>query len=255
MSRAPDLLETDMARPSDLRVASYNIHKGIGADRRRDLSRTAQVIGEIGADILALQEADTRFGTRKGLLDLEALKQDFGLVPVPLEGVGVAHGWHGNLLLVRNALVQVVHKIVLPGFEPRGALIADLEVLGRPMRVVAAHLGLLPGSRAVPTRLLLDRMEAMDTRPTLLMGDLNEWRVTKGAALGELSRLFQPSHPVRSFPARYPMLPLDRIMSCDKADLVDPSLHDTPLARRASDHLPIKAWLRLPDIPGDTPRL
>ena len=51
-----------MTSPRDLSVASYNIHKGIGTDRRRDLTRTVAVIAEIGADILALQEADTRFG-------------------------------------------------------------------------------------------------------------------------------------------------------------------------------------------------
>ncbi|MCA3538116.1 MAG: EEP domain-containing protein, partial [Rhodobacter sp.] len=88
----------------DLGVASYNIHKGVGADRRRDLMRTAAVISEIGADIVALQEADTRFGNRRGLLDLDHLRADQGLVPVPVEGSGAAHGWHGNLILVRDAL-------------------------------------------------------------------------------------------------------------------------------------------------------
>ena len=117
----------------DLGVASYNIHKGVGADRRRDLMRTAAVISEIGADILALQEADTRFGSRRGLLDLDHLRADQGLVPVPVEGAGAAHGWHGNLILVRNALVQTVHKLVLPGLEPRGALMADVA------RITAIH--------------------------------------------------------------------------------------------------------------------
>ena len=73
-----------MTSPRDLAVASYNIHKGIGTDRRRDLARTVAVISEIGADILALQEADTRFGTRTGLLDLESIRRDLGLIAVPL---------------------------------------------------------------------------------------------------------------------------------------------------------------------------
>lgn len=54
-----------MPAQHDLSVASYNIHKGVGTDRRRDLARTAAVIAEIGADILAVQEADTRIGNRK----------------------------------------------------------------------------------------------------------------------------------------------------------------------------------------------
>lgn len=228
----------------DLSVASYNIHKGIGADRRRDLARTAAVIAEIGADILALQEADTRFGTRQGLLDLAALKRELGLIPVPVAGNGVAHGWHGNLLLVRGALIEQVHQLVLPGFEPRGALMTDLVIKGQPLRVIAAHLGLLPGSRAAQTRALLDKISGMDARPTLLMGDLNEWR-TGGAALGNLAQHFNLSPMVHSFPARYPMLALDRLMICAKGELHDIATHDTALARAASDHLPIKARLRL----------
>jgi endonuclease/exonuclease/phosphatase family metal-dependent hydrolase len=229
---------------SDLQVASYNIHKGVGSDRRRDLMRTAAVISELGADILALQEADTRFGTRTGLLNLDHLRDDQGLVPVPVEGAGAAHGWHGNLILARDAHVETVHKLVLPGLEPRGALMADLVVRGRAVRVIAAHLGLLPTSRAAQARTLLDRLDRLDRRPTLLMGDMNEWRPS-GSSLAHFGRFFTAAPPVRSFPARYPVLPLDRMMAGAEAELHDLSAHDTPLARRASDHLPIKARLRV----------
>ena len=229
---------------NDIRVASYNIHKGVGADRRRDLARTAAVIAEIGADILALQEADTRFGTRTGLLDLDALRAGTGLAAVPVEGAGAAHGWHGNLILVRDALVESVHRLVLPGLEPRGALVADLVAAGRPIRVIAAHLGLLPTSRAAQTRVLLDRIDRLDRRPTLLMGDLNEWR-SAGPSLAPLGHVFTAIPPVRSFPARYPVLPLDRMMAGAGAELLDLAVHDTPLARRASDHLPIRGRLRV----------
>lgn len=71
---------------ADITVASYNIHKGVGTDRRRDLRRTAAVIAELDADLVALQEADRRFGDRAGLLDLEHLKDETGLVPVKVEG-------------------------------------------------------------------------------------------------------------------------------------------------------------------------
>ncbi len=233
-----------MTSSRDLSVASYNIHKGIGTDRRRDLARTVAVISEIGADILALQEADTRFGTRTGLLDLESLRRDLGLVAVPLAGVGAAHGWHGNLLLVRNALVHEVHQLILPGFEPRGAMVTDLVINGQSLRVVNAHLGLLPASRAAQARALIDKIGSLDARPTLLMGDLNEWR-GKGAALKALGAQFTIGHPRPSFPSRYPMLALDRMMTCTQGELLDIATHDSPLARHASDHLPITAKLRL----------
>jgi endonuclease/exonuclease/phosphatase family metal-dependent hydrolase len=232
-----------MPAQHDLSVASYNIHKGVGTDRRRDLARTAAVIAEIGADILAVQEADTRFGNRKGLLDLDRIRRDLGLIAVPMDGVGDAHGWHGNLLLVRNALVQEVHQLILPGLEPRGALVTDLFIAGQPLRVVNAHLGLLKASRIAQVRALLDKIEGLEARPTLLMGDLNEWRGA-GVAFQTLKQRFTFAQARPSFPSRYPLLALDRMMMSPHGTLLDVAAHDSPLSRRASDHLPVKARLR-----------
>ncbi len=233
-----------MTSPRDLSVASYNIHKGIGTDRRRGLTRKVAVISEIGANILALQEADTRFGTRTGLLDLESIRRDLGLIAVPLDGVGDAHGWHGNLLLVHNALVHEVHQLILQGFEPRGALVTDMLIDGQPLWVINAHLGLLPGSRAAQAQALLDKLGSLEPRPTLLMGDLNEWR-GKSAALKTFGKQFTIGQSRPSFPSRYPLLALDWMTTCIQGELLDIATHDSPLARRASDHLPIKARLRL----------
>ncbi|MGB8812888.1 MAG: endonuclease/exonuclease/phosphatase family protein, partial [Paracoccaceae bacterium] len=224
----------------------------VGADRRCDLARTAAVISEIDADILALQEADQRFGARAGLLDLTALHNATGLTPVESNGHAASHGWHGNLLLLRRAHVEAVHKLVLPGFEPRGAVMADIVIAGRQIRVIAAHLGLLPRSRSAQTRALLDKISNLDARPTLLMGDLNEWRTTS-AAMGHLTQHFTHSATVRSFPARYPLLALDRMMTCAHGELRDIATHDTPLSRHASDHLPIKARLLLRTHPDKQP--
>ena len=229
----------------DFNVASWNIHKGVGTDRKRDLHRTTKVIGEMNADIMALQEADSRFGTRTGLLDLHHLERETGLVPIPLQGVGPAHGWHGNVILAREADLDDVHQIDLPGFEPRGALIADMTLSGLPMRVVAAHLGLLPGSRSAQVAAILDKLAGLDARPTLLMGDLNEWRTDPRSSLAGLRGHLPQSPIVRSFPARLPFMPFDRIMACDRSELYDLTAHDTPLARRASDHLPIRARLKV----------
>lgn len=226
-----------------LSVASWNIHKGVGSDRRRNLDRTATVIGDIAPDIMALQEADTRFGTRRGLLDLEALAREHGLVAVP--GSGPAHGWHGNVLLLRGGDLEDVHRVDLPGLEPRGALIADLRHAGQPLRVIGAHLGLLATSRAAQSRHILDLLKGMDDRPTLLMGDLNEWRAVGSSAMEQLQRLFRSSVALPSYPARFPVIPLDRMMVSAPGHLTHHAVHDTLLARRSSDHLPIKAKLYL----------
>lgn len=236
------------ARP--LLVASWNIHKGVGADRRRDLFRTAEVMQELSADILALQEADRRFGDRAGLLDLEHVRMQCGLLAVLPDTPGPSHGWHGNLLFVREALVQDIHPLPLPGFEPRGALMADLLVQGQALRVVGVHLGLLPASRRAQCHALLDRLSRLPPRPTLLMGDMNEWRTGPNASIAAFDRLFHAPPPVRSFPARLPVLPLDRMVVSRDSLLADLRAHDTALARRASDHLPILGRLTLPPAPS-----
>ncbi|TIQ02260.1 MAG: EEP domain-containing protein, partial [Mesorhizobium sp.] len=90
--------------------------------------RTARVIREISPDVIALQEADNRFGDRAGLLDLNRLEMETGLVPVPVAGNGKAHGWRGNVLLFKRGTVRDVHQIKLPGLEPRGALVAEIDL-------------------------------------------------------------------------------------------------------------------------------
>ncbi|MBP2550457.1 endonuclease/exonuclease/phosphatase family metal-dependent hydrolase [Neorhizobium galegae] len=229
-----------------LLVASYNVHKCVGVDGKFDPARIAHVIREIGPDVLALQEADTRFGERRGLLDLNWMERETGLVPVPLSGVSKAHGWHGNVLFFREGVVRDVHQVKLPGLEPRGALMTELEMKdGHVLRVIAAHLGLLNRSRQQQARMILDLLSARDEQPTILMGDLNEWRLGDRSSLNSLSAIFRGMPAaVPSFPSRLPVLALDRIMS-NRPDLIERvRVHDTALARTASDHLPIKALVR-----------
>ena len=120
------------------------------------------VIGEIGADVIALQETDRRFGDRAGLLDLAALARDTGLVPVPVSNGHLGHGWHGNLVLVREGAVRKLHQVALPGLEPRGALVADIDLAMGSVRVVAAHLGLLRHSRLLQVEALLAHAGEID---------------------------------------------------------------------------------------------
>lgn len=240
-------------RPQGTLIASYNVHKCVGADRRFDPERTSRVIHEIDADVIGLQEADTRFGERTGLLDLHRLERETGLIPVPVAGVAKAHGWHGNVVLFKQGTVRDVHQINLPGLEPRGALIAELELArGGSLRIIAAHLGLLHRSRAQQTRLIVDLMNDGSDTPTILLGDLNEWRLGDRSSLNTFQSAFGPLPPaVPSFPSALPLLALDRIMANRRGMISAVEVHDSPLARIASDHLPIKAVVSLETLDGD----
>lgn len=235
-----------MTRPApDITVATYNMQKGFGVDMLRRPARTHEVIASLGADIVALQEADRRFSTRAGVLDLSRLKDECGLVPVPLnDRTGVhAHGWHGNLLLTRGAEIEEVRTLRLPGIEPRGAVVADMVHTGQPLRIIAVHMGLLSRARAAQAGQLAEEIAA-DGRPTILLGDLNEWRKGTGTALAPLFAQFGGHGTAASYPAPMPILPLDRIFVSSRPQAFDVSIHDSAAARRASDHLPLVARIR-----------
>ena len=133
---------------------------------------------------------DRRFGDRRGVLDPAHLAEETGLTPVVLtDRLGkAAHGWHGNLLLLRGAQVEQAEAVTLPGLEPRGAIVADIRMNGRPLRLIAAHLGLLRQSRLLQARFLARHVGAPDGRPTLVMGDFNEWRLGADCGLMPLRR-------------------------------------------------------------------
>jgi endonuclease/exonuclease/phosphatase family metal-dependent hydrolase len=205
-----------------------------------------EVIAEIGPDVIALQEADRRFGDRAGLLDLPWLEKRTGLVPVPVATRHAGHGWHGNVVLVRSGLVRELKQVSLPGLEPRGALVVDLDLGPGPLRLVAAHLGLLRHSRRLQIRHLLAHAAEDLERPTVLMGDLNEWRRDQRSALHGFAPHFGPvTGGTPSFPATFPVLALDRILATPAHILGPVEAHASPLARKASDHLPVKARIDL----------
>jgi endonuclease/exonuclease/phosphatase family metal-dependent hydrolase len=118
-----------------VRFASYNIHKAVGLDRRRDPERILSILREIDADVVALQEADRRLGRRESVLPLAMISDHTHYRPVPLSMRPDSIGWHGNALLVKRG-VEIISAapVPLPVLEPRGAIRADLVIEGRALR-------------------------------------------------------------------------------------------------------------------------
>jgi endonuclease/exonuclease/phosphatase family metal-dependent hydrolase len=223
-----------------IRIVSYNIRKAIGTDRRRSPGRILDVLAALAPDIALLQEADLRLFGRPTVLARDAIEARCGLLPVLVATNARSLGWHGNAILVRpGTLHGPVIQIDLPGLEPRGAAIAELDIGGSRLRVVAAHLGLLRRSRRVQIDALNSRLAGLPHLPTLVGGDFNEWSEREG--LGRLARHFRIISPGRTFHVRRPVAPLDRFaISADVA----PQAHGVAVnevTRRASDHFPI--WM------------
>lgn len=222
-------------------LASYNIRKGIGTDRRRRPDRILEVLHEMHADIVALQEADRRFGARQSAIPAELIAQgEYKAVDFDIRPGGI--GWHGNAILVRHSIeITDFLPMRLPTLEPRGAVMAELHVGGNDLRVVGMHLDLSGLWRRRQIRAILDQIAGRQRKmPTVMMGDLNEWSLHGGCI-----REFGADHHVaptgRSYHSRRPVGCLDRIVLTSDLHLVSCGVHMSERARTASDHLPIWA--------------
>ena len=225
-----------------LKVASYNIRKAIGTDRRRNPERILQVLREIDADVVALQEADRRFGQRAAVLTPHLLEEHSDWRSVGLGMRATSMGWHGNALLVRkSATILDCQQLHLPALEPRGAVSVDLDVAGAAVRVIGMHLDLSGlWRRRQAAAILQHAAHRAPGAATVMMGDLNEWSRASGC-LGDFARDFHFAETGPSFHARRPIARLDRIMVSRALHVAACGVHQSPAARVASDHLPIWA--------------
>ena len=230
-----------------LKVASYNMRKAIGTDRRRNPERILQVLREIDADIVALQEADRRFGARAAVLTPHLLEEhsDWRAITVALRPASM--GWHGNAILIRkSAAVVACAALQLPALEPRGAVMADVAIGGGVVRVVGMHLDLSGlWRRKQAAAVMAQAADGADGRPVVLMGDLNEWSSQSGCLRDFAGGYrFAPTGP--TFHARRPIARLDRIMVSPAWRVERCGVHASAAARVASDHLPIWAEISCP---------
>jgi endonuclease/exonuclease/phosphatase family metal-dependent hydrolase len=229
-----------------IKVATYNIHKCIGLDRKRDPARILSVLTEIDADIVTLQEADMRFGTRESCLPAAMIAAQTSWEPVLFNIRPGGIGWHGNAILVRKGTqVRSSHPLDLPMLEPRGAVEAEVVIEGHHIRIIGAHLDLSGLWRRRQVRAMLAHIEAAPRYiPTIMMGDFNQW-----SDRGALSEFAFHHHRIiktpKSFHSARPVAHLDRIIVSHDIMVEGQGAHISDLSQKASDHLPIWAQLRL----------
>jgi len=225
----------------ELTFASYNIHKAVGVDGRRNPDRILAVLKEIGADVVAVQEVDRRFGRRESVLPRQAL-EEHGWCPAPCRTRTDSIGWHGNAILVRRGIEIVgAEPIELPKLEPRGAVCAHLSVDGAPLHVVGMHLD-LSGIRRIHQIQAVQAHMRGRKGPAVLLGDFNEWS-TRGRSFAAFTEGWTVLAPGRSYPSRRPLAQLDRIVHSHGWTCEGACVHHSALAALASDHLPVTARL------------
>jgi endonuclease/exonuclease/phosphatase family metal-dependent hydrolase len=230
-------------------IGSYNVHSCVGLDLRRAPSRIADVLRELDCDIYALQEVDNEADERDDSKQLEYLSAALKMAAVPGLRIVRHSGQYGNALLTHFPILSVHrHDLSYSWYEPRGALDVELDIGGQRLRVIATHLGLSRAERRVQWRQLLTAVAAAPADlPTIVLGDMNEW-FPRSATLRDAHRILgQPLAPV-AFPSFAPFLALTRIWVRPVGAIASIEVHRSALARRASDHLPLRAVIDVEEL-------
>jgi endonuclease/exonuclease/phosphatase family metal-dependent hydrolase len=230
-----------------IRIATYHVHSGVGVDRRFRPRRIVEVIAELGADVIALQEV---LSPVQGF-DVHAhLGDATGFHLVASATMQLAGGTFGNALLSRWPIVDLVeHGLTIGRREPRGAIEATIRSDAGTFRVIATHLGLRSAERHEQLSRLVDLVERRCELPTIQLGDFNATRAKSREIRAHAERLGRTS-VLATFPSVAPVLPLDRIFVLHGAEIVDVAVHRSRRARIASDHLPLVATIEWPDQAG-----
>ena len=234
-----------MAITASLRVATYNVHACVGRDGRYDPDRIATVITELDADVVALQEftypASIALETRTPVVFAALDRYECALGPTRQRTRQAETECFGNALLTRHPIFEV-HRIDLSmeRREPRGALAATIDIDGKPLHVLATHLGLRVHERRFQVRQILEYLDSVRDSPVVVFGDFNDWLPGRSAAHVLDRRLGRPPRPA-TFPVAWPLVALDRIWVQPRGALRRISVHATPTAKIASDHFPVVA--------------
>jgi endonuclease/exonuclease/phosphatase family metal-dependent hydrolase len=234
------------------RLLTYNVHRCVGVDRKLDVGRIADVIAEHEPDVVCLQELDVgraRTGhvdQAQSIADRLAMAFHFhAAMRVETEQYGDAILTPHPERLVKSGPLPTIRGV--PGLEPRGALWAAIEIGGRTLNVINTHLGLVPREQRLQAAALIGDGwlgHADCTGPTLLTGDFNATSVTRPyqaltSRLSDCQRALNLRPSVKTFPSSFPAIRIDHCFTSREIKVTGVSAPFSPLARMASDHLPL----------------
>lgn len=241
--------------PRSFSCVTWNVHRCCGNDGVVDPDRTFETlrdeVWQTGCDALVLTEADADGPPYPSLLNVAEVEDMCGLRSVHTQA---SHKWADGsagfvgiiAFLHPEFEVQSVTVLDLPGRVHRGAVVVEAARGGVQMRIIATHLSLLQPLRWAQMRLISQHIERKQNMATVLVGDLNEWRPWGGMAFSHRRFGVAFEGPAKAtFPVRWPMLPLDRVLTHGNAQVASIEVLDGPKIRMASDHRPLAAKIEL----------
>jgi endonuclease/exonuclease/phosphatase family metal-dependent hydrolase len=240
------------------RVLTYNVHHCRGTDGRLSPARICDVIASCRPDIVALQELDVGRARTGSVDQAHAIAHELEMHLLFHPSVRVMEEQYGNAILTTRP-AKLVKAGPLPGrvgLEPRGALWASVQVGGAHLQVITTHLGLRGPERLLQVEALLgpDWLGHPACRdPVLLLGDFNALphsRVYKrlAAHMRDAQASVRFHRAAATFPSRLPLARIDHVFMGASVEAVRVEALRTPLARVASDHLPLLLEFRLAPV-------
>ncbi len=224
-------------------AVSYNIHQCVGMDRRRSPARIAQVLNQLDADVIGLQEVHSENNGTGESHQMQYLAEATGRIAIAGPMIARANGEYGNVLLSRHPVINARRlDLSVPGREARGAIDVDIDTGDGVLRVIVSHLGLRVRERIYQTKRLLAGIAKEATTPVIVLLDFNEW-FPWGFPILRFNEEFGKAPHLRTFPSPAPIFSLDRIWVKPQRALISMRRCITPLTRVASDHLPLHACI------------
>lgn len=226
-----------------LKLVTYNIHSGIGTDKRKDYRRINNFLENIEADIVLLQEV--RIDNTGGFEDVKQICGTRFKHFLPGKTIEKSSGWYGNAILSRFPITN--HKIVdisQPGRQPRCIIEAFIDTPDGRLHVLNTHKGLRSSERKSQLKRLHSLLVKCRGIPMVVGGDINEWH-TSSKALKDLNSTLTPIPVGATFPTRFPIFPLDRIWCRPEHVVKEAQVIKTKETKIMSDHFPVSVTIDL----------
>lgn len=234
------------------RIMTYNVHRCVGVDRRLDVDRIAAVIAEFEPDVVALQELDVGRARTRGVDQAHEIARQLEMTFHFNAAMRVEEELYGDAILtcrperlIKAGPLPTVSGV--PGLEPRGALWAAIDFDGVEVNVLNTHLGLVPREQRLQAAALTGKEWLDDPRcadPVILVGDFNATSLTRPyqrflTRLSDGQRHEGLGRAVPTFPSSFPVLRIDHVFCSPRIRVTRVQTAMFPLARVASDHLPL----------------
>lgn len=240
---------------ANLRVLTYNIHKGIGGlDRRYRLERIAKVISGQSPDIVLLQEVDDGVPRSNRQFQAELLAERLEMKHWAYQrNVQLTRGYYGNAILSRMPIVDEEDiDLTIPLKKRRGCLVAHCRMAidshQRTLLIANLHLGLAGFERKMQLNRILQCETLQHTRkstPAIIGGDFNDVWSSLGRKIMKPAGFLPVSRDIKTFPAAMPVRPLDNLFYRGDLELDHAFACRSRVAKTASDHLPLVAEFRV----------